>query len=232
MSFNPFATIKNYSEMLNKIAIFNFISGIVILYLLGKYVPEIKSILASYEWNIQILNKDFTIINIIIPFLIALFSRMIKLHDRISDLFRIRFRYDINYILKPMALEINYSSNNLSEFLKKNRISLMRKCFYNYASTQDNKCEIELHYVHMTIDQLSWYWIILEIISLIFIAFIISLCYYTIILILIFGISLILSFILLFIAKYFCIKYTKIEVNLILEDTNRKNKIINNFYAL
>jgi hypothetical protein len=231
MSLNPFETIKNYSEMLNKITGYNFVAGLLLTFLLGNYIPKINDFLNSIKWNFEIIGTNFTFLNIAIPFLLATLSRIIKLHDKVSDVFRIRIKYDVETILKPLANAVAFKSDDLEKFLIKNRISLMKNCFYKYASTQEDKCEIEYHNVIMAIDQLSWYWTVIEILVLTGLGTIISLLYNSklfIVLIIVFSLLLVINRYILKICK----KYTTIEVENILENQERKNHIMNSFNAI
>lgn len=232
MNINPFETVKNYSEMLNKIAVFNFFSGLLFFFLMGKLEPKINSFLSTYDWNIELIGKNFSIINIVIPFTVTIFSRIIKLHDRISDIFKIRAVYDVNFILMRMANLIAYQTPNLKNKLRMNRNLLMRKCFYKYASTQESKCDIDYHNVMMAMDQFCWYWIIIEIIFVAILALIVSILFKSELLVIILLITVVVLVLMSFFVLSLCKKYTSVEVEQILEDSNRVNEIKNQYNAL
>jgi len=98
---------------------------------------------------------------VLIPLLLALFSRVMKLHDRISDVFRIRHTFDTKFILYPLA---EGSGITLTDALKtkiaKNRNKMMYAVFYPYASFRDPKIDRQL--VQTSADHWGWYWVFLE----------------------------------------------------------------------
>jgi hypothetical protein len=93
----------------------------------------------------------------------AFISRLFKLHDRVSDALGIRRRFDRTEILLPMAAASGASLTvDQIEQFGAERGALMGKVFYKYASSDDKKTQIDVHYVTMALDQWSWYWVILE----------------------------------------------------------------------
>jgi len=93
----------------------------------------------------------------------AWISYSLRLHDRISDLFGIRARFDRNYILLPLAI---LTGSQLSAFqlnrMGANRDSLMRRVFYRYASTRAERPLVDRHDIEAAIEIWSWYWVLVE----------------------------------------------------------------------
>jgi len=217
--------------MLNRIALFNFFTGVVILYFLSKYVHGINILVENTSWKIEIIGKNFSIFNVAIPFLIALISRIIKLHDRISDILGIRKRYDVKYILTPIAEKAGYNTNDKKKFVKNRRV-LMSKLFYKYASSIEKDCIIDYHDVIMAMDQFGWYWVMIEVEFLLIIGILFSLAYRSFSFSFDLIIILLASFLISQNVLMQCKRYTSIEVDKICNDVNRKNEILNTLNAL
>jgi len=166
MKFLPFSTVENYPQMLSKISIFTFVASAFALYLLRIEIRPLDQALAPYSLNLTISGLSFELpFGTIVPALVlALIFRMVKLHDRVSDLLRIRKRFDVYKILIPMALATgaNLSISRIKK-LEEKRHELMNNVFYKYASGTKEKAQIDPHYITMALDQWSWYWIIIEI---------------------------------------------------------------------
>ena len=67
-----------------------------------------------------------------IPLVFAIIENSIKLHDKISDLFQIRYKYDKNIIIQEYftILDNRYSIDDITV---SNRDEIMYKIFYKYA---------------------------------------------------------------------------------------------------
>jgi hypothetical protein len=232
---NIFGPVRDYPSMLNKIASFTFgvsIAGVVILRL---QIPSIDKFLAILSVPIPIPIGSLSLpLGTILPALIfAFICRIIKLHNKLSDIFGIRKRFDINEVLIPLALIAGLQIDaNQIEKLHDLRRQLMNKVFYKYISVDPGKVGIDRHYVTMAFDQWSWYWILLEVN---FIAAIVG----TILLLagksftaaLIFIIMLLIIWALQGI-RVSCSRYTMQEVNQILIDKKRKQEVVEVFNAL
>jgi hypothetical protein len=164
---------------------------------------------------------------------LAAFSRIFKLHDRISDIFLIRQRFDVSEILFPLAIGSGASLNiDQIRTFKKERNSLMYKVFYKYASSTPGKAVIDSHYITMALDQWCWYWIVLEVTFLGFVlaaTFLITGRYFLAAIFFagVLGTVGVLQFI-----RNLCSDYTLQEVEAILEKSNRKVQIAEVFRAL
>ncbi|MDP1690308.1 MAG: hypothetical protein Q8L52_03885 [bacterium] len=235
MKFDLFRAVSDYPSMLNKIATFVFIIAMLLLGFIRNHIPAVEQFLAPYNYKIY-LNNNWTIpIGTILPaFIIALLSRILKFHDRISDLFGIRQRFDVQNILYPMALAV---SPNLFltqiKLLNERRNELMVKVFYKYASGTSGKAVIDSHYITMALDQWSWYWIVLEGLTLTTITSLVLLfsgdaisSAILLIIVLAAGLTLLPMIIKL------CARYALNEIEQIISDQNRKNEIERVFRAL
>jgi hypothetical protein len=111
-------------------------------------------------------NRRTTIIGAaIIAILFAIFANAIKLHDRLSDVLLIRYKFDVNCVLYPLAI-VSGASVSVGQFLKlrQNRKLLMSKTFYNYVSS--TRPVIDSHTITQALTNWSWFWACLEAISM------------------------------------------------------------------
>lgn len=160
---NPFSSPKDYSEMLTKIAFGTFVVALFATYVARKQVPEIDAALKPYDLKAKVFELEIAIGYVLPAAAVAIISRAIKLHDRISDLLGIRRRFDIAEILLPLARGAGVPVDADKEArIEKARGSLMVSCFYAYASSTAEKAVIDKHLIVRALDQWSWYWIVVE----------------------------------------------------------------------
>ena len=109
----------------------------------------------------KVVEVEFGVATVVIAFALAAVAYVAKLHDRVSDLFGIRARFDVNEILKPSALATGTPlSPSQIQKLRAKRLDLMGPVFYKFASS--GKPIIDPHYITMALTQWSWYWVVIE----------------------------------------------------------------------
>ena len=228
----PFDAPKDYSDMLNKIAIFTFASAFIFTIIISSSSPLVKSFFEQFDIKVNFAGiEGIPIAYLVPPLIIAILARIFKLHDRISDCFQIRHSYDINEILIPLAGGVGIPTNLvLIDKLKANRDNLMQNVFYKYASSTDPK--IDKHLIIMALDKWTWFWILIELVVIGFISLIALyiLGAYKNAAIMATGISIgiiVTSFI-----RRACSTNAHAEVNEILSDTTRRNEVKAIFDAL
>jgi len=133
MKLNPFDSVENYPQMRNKISFFTLTVAIFCVVLVKNNILAVSTFLDTFSIEVVLLPDLPLPIGIIVPaLLIALFFHIIKFHDQLSNIFRIRRNFDIYRILIPMAL---LSSSNLSQsklgIAKQRRKELMNQVFSN-----------------------------------------------------------------------------------------------------
>lgn len=224
---------KNYSEMLKRIFWVTLIVGLICTITLGYKSPEIKKAftLLPIEVNIGGFEK-LPLIYAVIPLFIAILTRWITLHDRISDIFHIRERFDINHILLKLAEGVAFKVNkNIKKKLNINRHNLMRHTFYKYTENVD-KAVINSQLVANALDSWGWFWCFLEPLAILFLSALIAWYFISIQYALWYFFFLILFIILAFATYPICKKAAKDEVADILNNANRRKKIREIFNAL
>ena len=194
--------------------------------LLSYYSPSLKSIIdsISVEADIGVI-KGVKALYVLIPLVVAFISRIVKLHDKISDLFSIRHEFDKKHILLPIARKVGYDLS--TDINKEKRNNLMYKVFYPYAGFNDPVIDAQL--VRTALDNWGWFWVGIEAAFMFLLTSVIFLCMqlggqsFAFLLISI-------TIILLCIIQYkACISSATAEVNTICDDGNRKNEILEKF---
>jgi hypothetical protein len=164
VSLNPFSTPKNYPDMLNKIAVFTFCAALLATWVLRHYLVEPDALLSQLDFKIKILDNEITLGYALPAFLFALIARMFKLHDRVSDLFGIRQRFDVNEILVP-AFEKTTDTKptpDLIRDLEKRRKALMGPVFYEYADSTAANPVVGRHLIEKSLGTWEYFWIVVE----------------------------------------------------------------------
>jgi len=220
---------ESYSDMLERIFIFTLGTGIICTVLVGFSSPAVSDLLDFVSIKVDIwIIKGLKVLYVAIPLIFALLSRIFKLHDKISDLLRIRLRFDTKHILIPLARGVG--SDVSLERIKNNRNDLMYKVFYPYAGFKNPIIDDQL--VRTALDNWGWFWVEVEtsvvfmITSVIFLTIQKRIQFLTLL-----GVVLILIF-LEFYQYRVCIKSAEAEVNTILDDKKRKKDILERFSTL
>jgi hypothetical protein len=233
MDFSAFKAVGDYPKMLNKIALSTFAGAILAVWLLRYELPALDNLLKPLSLQIQVAGGFSLPFGTLLPaFVVAALSRIFKLHDRISDVFHIRQRFDVSEILFPMAIGSGASlTGNQIRAIKKNRESMMYKV-YKYASSTPGKAVIDSHYITLALDQWSWYWIVLE---QTFLAFVLAVTFcmtarYSLAATFL-GVVLVAIGVLQFI-RNLCSDYALQEVEAILGDSARRLEVAEAFRAL
>jgi hypothetical protein len=233
MSLNPFATVSDYPSMLNKVAIFTFFAALIATGIFAWQVPAVKQLLPNMAVKVPETDIQVPLLVLLVALAFALISRMIKLHDRLSDLLGIRKRFDVYAILLPMASASGAAlSLDQQGTVMKRRQQLMREVFYKYASSSPGKAQIEEHAITMALDQWSWYWICVEIMCILFLtslSLFFSHRYAAASSIL--GLNFLIIWLLQTIRE-FCRRYAQEEIREILVDSARKRAVHEVFQAL
>jgi hypothetical protein len=169
-----FVTPKSYNEMRGKLAAFLFYETWFATFFL-RSIPSIDKAFNTAETYGAIGTALSTIpghdkLNIgglAVALVVALLTFAIRFHDRISDLFGIRRRFDRNYILLPLAIFVGakLTPTQLTTMMA-NRHSIMRTVFYGYVSSRADNPLVDKHDIEQVLDAWSWYWILIEAIPL------------------------------------------------------------------
>lgn len=230
MPTNFFKTVNTYGAMLNKLATANFFVGLIAFYFITTQSISLNEIASRFILDVSISGLKIPIGFLVPPLGLAILFRIIKLHDRISDTFRLRAFYDWKYVLKPIKDAVK--SDLDKKTVMSNRGRLMSRVFYKYASSRDDNSVVDKHLIEMVLDQLTWYWMIIESSFIVFCVFCILLyleAFEYALVVFYFGLGLIVFSKLL---QGSCSKYTAQEVEAILNSAPRKREIKEQFDEL
>ncbi|MGU5686628.1 hypothetical protein ACV1DN_20855 [Aeromonas allosaccharophila] len=230
MPTNFFKTVNTYGAMLNKLAIANFFVGLIAFYFITTQSSTLNDIATRFSQDISISGFKIPLGFLVPPVGLAIFFRIIKLHDRISDVFRLREFYDWEYVLKPIMDAVESNLDKKTVMLNRGR--LMSKVFYRYASSRDDNPVVDKHLIEMVLDQLTWYWMIIETSFIVLSAFVILLyleAFEYALFVFYLGLGLVVFSKVL---QGSCSKYTSQEVEVIIDSAPRKREIKEQFDAL
>jgi len=157
-----FGQPTDYSEILQRVFYTSVASGLVCTVLVAKASPAVQNLIdcVSIEADLVFL-KGIKALYVVIPLVIATLSRMLKLHDRISDIFRIRHRFDTRYILFPLAKGAGLKlTKHLQKKIRSNRVNCMYHTFYPYTGFKTPVIDEQL--VRTSADNWGWFWVLIE----------------------------------------------------------------------
>lgn len=222
-----FGNPDNYTKVLNHIGIFSFlgiIASAALLFMLGgQDVPRGPTI----EVSLLVLKFPMPIPWAVFALAASIFFRIIKLHDRISDIGGIRKKYDIQYIIMPVfrAVFPGDAAPPRESVLVDRRRALMRAIFYKYAPGVPGKNIISDHLVAMAWESLCWFWVLTELACIALIFAVVSLAFCVMSAFFAFLAIFCLLLLVCFVSHCECIKQTAGEVEAILEDAARRDEI-------
>src|SRR6266550_7831628 len=107
MSLNPFATVTSYPSMLNKIALFTLAVGIAMTWVLRSQAPTVELFLGRFDLPVEIEGNEVALGYVLPAILVAILFRVVKMHDRISDVLGTRQEFDLNEILVPLSIGVD-----------------------------------------------------------------------------------------------------------------------------
>jgi hypothetical protein len=169
----------------------------------------------------------------LVAFLIAFLSESIKLHDKVSDLLRIRSEFDTRWILIPMALLSSATLTSAQfEKLRAERGRLMDDVFYAYASGSAKRQMIDDHAITQALTAWSWYWLCVEAIAVVIptaaiLAFSGQSFWVESLLAIVLSLMLMMR-----VFRADCAKYADSQVRQILNDISRRTAVAATFNAL
>jgi hypothetical protein len=233
MPLGLLGAVQNYPQMLRKISTFSFLFACIAIYILSSQIPSLGSFLKNYKYSINVLNMSLPFGIFIPAFLFALVSRIIKLHNKLSDVFSLRVRFDTSHILLPMAKASGTTNANIDlKKITEKRKKLMKEVFYKYASSTPNMSVIDTHYVIMAMDQWSWFWIVQEGVFIFIITSLILLFVGKLMTTFILTAVVAIGLLLLLYIWVGCRKYAEQEIEQILDNPLRMKAIAGVFNAL
>lgn len=150
---------KDYQGILARLALTTGLGVLGCELLLGWQLPATQPFFELVTTRARVLDFDVPLVALVIAVALSGLSRMIRFNDRLSELFRITKRFELHYILQPLALR-SQAIIEPKKFthLESEREELMQKLFY------DEVRKIDQHYVRTAFERWGWYWMLLELI--------------------------------------------------------------------
>lgn len=139
---NGILGVENYKQMRFKICFWVFSVLLIHSMIMSRNGCGIETIigpLPSISIDVFFLgNINFSIL--VIPFIASALSYVLIIHDKISDMFKIRYYFDFHYIFSPMIGDIlGLDPHHSARIFDRNRGEIMRTMFYKYASSADGE---------------------------------------------------------------------------------------------
>jgi hypothetical protein len=152
---------KDYSHILARVWVANLLTGTGAIWLLLNSSAAAR---AGLDWAARSLtlasHPEWTSVWFAagIAGVVSVLSGAAKLHDRISHVLGLRQRFDVQYILKPLAegagIEVD---DEVEAVIVRRRHILMERTFYEY--TGDDRVTIGTHLVQSALDAWGWFWV-------------------------------------------------------------------------
>ncbi len=160
---------ESYSDMLERIFSTTLVSGLLCTVILAQASPAFHALIRSVSTQADIGPiKNIKAFYILIPLGVAFFTRVILLHDKLSDILRLRHRFDTRYILAPMAGNAGLKlTAKFKKRLEAERHPAMYAVFYKYAGFKNPAIDAQL--VRTALDSWGWFWAALEAAFLLFV---------------------------------------------------------------
>ena len=153
---------ESYSDMLKRIFTATLAVGVLCTFVLAAVSPAVRTFLESWNAEISIgILDSVKALYVLIPLLFAILARVFLLHDKVSDLFAIRTRFDIENILRPLAEGVGFPTAGAQwKQIEDSRDLAMTRTFYRYASFKDPRIDAQL--VRTAADRWAWFWCTVE----------------------------------------------------------------------
>jgi hypothetical protein len=157
-----FGLPKDYDEILQRIFYTSFATGFACTIVLVKASPALQKFIDSINTSADIgFIRNIPVLYVLIPLLIGVFSRLLILHDMISDVFRIRYLFDTRCLLFPLAKGVGLTvTKDLQKKISSNRVNSMKAVFYKFAEFENPV--IDKHLVRTAVDNWGWFWVLVE----------------------------------------------------------------------
>lgn len=235
-----FTTPKTYAEMLAKLAGAAF----YVCYFSTFFLRQIHQVNEAFKWvELHIPSGPFAkllpdaaqmnIAGAVCAIVLAILSHISHLHDRISDVFGIRKRFDRNHILIPLAKLVGAKlSKSQLLAMDSERHRLMKSTFYRYASSRRDQPLVDRHDIEHALGAWAWHWTFLEAATFFYLALLVSLLFHAMLMSLSFFALIALSVLSAFMMRPRLKGYAQAEIEAIAADPTAKKDVRKVFNAL
>jgi hypothetical protein len=153
---------ESYSDMLKRIFTATLAMGVLCTFALAAVSPAVRTFLEGWSVEISIGFLDSVkAFYVLIPLGVAILSRVFLLHDKVSDLFGIRRRFDLENVLRPLAEGVGFPTAGTNwKRIEESHDLAMTRTFYRYASFRNPKIDVQM--VRTAADRWAWFWCTVE----------------------------------------------------------------------
>lgn len=164
MPLNPLAPVVDYQSMLHRICCFVSAAALGAIWLLRHHIERLDDTLGQIDFHWEVGSGDLLRVpgGFLLPALfVGLLTRIFRIHGRISSWLGIRERFEIDVILKELAIRSGIDVQQVpeSQWIE-HRHDTMREAFYRFVSSKSP--HIDPHLIHQALDLWSWFWIGVE----------------------------------------------------------------------
>jgi hypothetical protein len=162
-----FSTPRDYADVLKQLAMMALYEVYFLAFLL-RAIPQIDAIFkVSQSWGpIGKALAPYDVLNpsgLLLAIIVAALTFSFRFHDRVSDLFRIRRRFDIEHVLIPLLRGVDPDANEDKERrVARHRDELMRPVYYKYTSSTDPSALVDKHDIQQALSAWLSFWVFLE----------------------------------------------------------------------
>lgn len=221
-----FTSPKSYNQMHKKITWTTFIIVLIgfIVFTPLTFVFSRFMRVISFGVVLELGIIKFYLADIYLPLLLLLAELIFKLHSKISDLFKIKFQFDKNYIISRFLKKLKMSAK-IKNFDKNNRSPVMNEIYYKYNDLSNPAIDKKL--IYNELHSFSWFWITVDLmVALTVTGLTILVLRYTFLKLLIILGGFLALYIIAYIIYYFaCRKAAFKEVEAILKSNDRSKDI-------
>jgi hypothetical protein len=216
---------KTYTGLLGAVAVVTFSVICMCSWLLGQWAPSLKDA-GGPPVGMGFVKLDVPAYWLLAAIVSGFVFRLIKLHDRVSDIFGIRKHYDFDYIIIPLfrgSKGPNVPTPNLQLFHERRR-QIMRAIFYQYTNGGSPN-SIPSHFTDMVWESLWLFWSLVEAMVVVIAFTLLSLIFLEFEAALYFALFAGALLAIIPVAHLFCVRQTTAEVDEILSSPARRAEI-------
>lgn len=220
-----FGIPRNYMDMIEKISKCVYTTSLFLLFILSNIDQGFKDFMTKLSMGakIDVFGIELSMALFYLPLIASLSEHIFQIHDRLSDLLRIRKAYDKDIIARNILEKVDMHDRKMCLDDDETDV-IMGRVFYKYASSTDPK--IDPHIIYLTLNKWCWFWVLLDLTILFLLIGIAFLCAkWSVLSLFLLEITVIFMFLLMCVLLKQIILCTKEEINEIFSDNERKELI-------
>ena len=220
-----FKNPKNFPEMNKKIAWTTFLLIFIVFLIGSKFLSVFSAFMyaISFKSFIYFNGQQLFLAYLYFPLIFALLEIIFNFHEKLSELFSIKFRFDKDVILSSYISKVGVNKK-VEKIKKRNVKEIMSNTFYKYA---EDTTIVDSGLVKKEMGLWSWYWITIYLLITVLLVgipmLIFSFSWFYLLGVIVISAALYAASFL--IKKYKCSELSTKQVSYILENLKRKVEI-------